>query len=386
LYFGIDGDADRLAVWVKRADGTVMEVAPNDLGVLYGWMLVNDVLKADYPANGEPKMFFIDKTQPTTTGLDFLVKYGNALAQKLGKNVRFELKTTPVGSKHFADEYQNGSLLIGVEESGHIVIKDFFDDAVGQLHFLLRALALSGRSLNDTIFQAKDEVGRDFGVNLNGWVYERVNPNKNAAFDETFMANFEKGTPDIAFQRLADALGERSAGIDKVSMTTVSPDYRTGSVTLTDYVTLRSAGKAPKIKPAEGMIVSFKNGEWVMIRVSGTEGLVRVYVEAESKEAVKTSQKAVVQAFGVEIKFENAMTSTDEDAAYGEVPPAATLEELRGGIDMNAAQGLTASGDAVSLTFDQAMIANFKRGDFSGITPVIVNIAPVTNLQMLLGN
>ncbi|HBR15296.1 MAG TPA: hypothetical protein DD723_07120 [Candidatus Omnitrophica bacterium] len=314
LYMAIDGDADRLAVWIKLADGKVMEVAPNDLGVLYGWMLVNDVLKKEYPAKGEPAVFYIEKTQPTTSGMDFLVEYGNQLAKKAGKNVRFKLRVTPVGSKHFAPEYQKGTLLIGVEESGHIVIKDYFDDAVGQLHFLLQALSAGGRSLNETIFQAKQDVGDAVGVDLNSWVWERVNPALTDKFKADFLDPISKGKPESALERLKGALGEKGKNIREVRMTTVSPTFETGDVKLLgEYEGLREQDKAPNLKSAEGMIISFNDGSWLMIRVSGTEGVARVYAEASSKKDIKDLQQSVVSAFGLEINFDAAQLSQSED-------------------------------------------------------------------------
>ncbi|NTV29377.1 MAG: hypothetical protein HGA80_04770 [Candidatus Omnitrophica bacterium] len=392
LYMAIDGDADRLAVWIKVADGKTMEVAPNDLGVLYGFMLVNDVLNKDYPSEGAPKTFFIDKTQPTTTGMDLLVQYANKKATEQGKNVRFELKVTPVGSKNFAGEYQGGSLLIGVEESGHIVINDFFDDAVGQLHFLLQALSSRGRSLVDTISQAKAEIGSSFGVDLNTWSYDRVNPAKSTEFDKSFLGPFAQGRPDEALDMLKKELGEeKSSNIVRVTMTTLNPDFSTGDVSMEEYVRMREAGNAPKIKPAEGMMLSFKDGSWLMIRVSGTEGLVRVYAEAPNKEALTRMKMAVKAAFGVDIKFDAAQAAPDdEDAAELSYSAKDVLDRNKdwkqGGIDLNAANmSLNQQGQAMDMQFDPAVLEQFRRGDFTGIAPVILNIAPIQSLRPLLG-
>lgn len=440
LYFAIDGDADRLAVWIKLADGSVMEVAPNDLGVLYGWMLVNQVLEQEYPSTGEPRVFYIDKTQPTTTGMDFLVEYGNKLAQSKGKNVVFKLRVTPVGSKNFAPEYQNGTLLIGVEESGHIVIKDYFDDAVGQLHFLLRALADSGASLNDTIFRAKKAVGDSVNVDLNSWVYARVNPQITPKFKSDFLDPIDAKQPEVALGHLVAALGERASQIREVRMTTVSPTFETGDVKLRgEYEGLRAEGHAPSLKSAEGMILSFNDGSWLMVRVSGTEGVVRVYAEAPSKDDIIAMQKAVVAAFEVGIVFDAAMADvTNYDEEDSDVDTAMSAKKLAliatagaaltgaawlhsnadriragansalekinrgiqqgvfhhlkhgsmkapGGIDLNSRNlNLESSGQKVNITFNQAMIAQFKRGDFSGVKIRILDVEPI-NLMPLLG-
>jgi hypothetical protein len=76
------------------------------------------------------------------------------------------------------------------------------------------------------------------------------------------------------------------------------------------------------------------------------------------------------------------------------LPPKEQLVELKvvdaamppGGIDMNAQNmQMNAQGQKVDMTFDPAMIEQFKRGDFTGLTPVILNITPITNIRPLLG-
>jgi hypothetical protein len=57
-----------------------------------------------------------------------------------------------------------------------------------------------------------------------------------------------------------------------------------------------------------------------------------------------------------------------------------------GGIDLNtASMTMDATGEAVNIQFDKAMIEQFKRGDFTGVRPVILNITPIPNILPLLG-
>jgi hypothetical protein len=56
-----------------------------------------------------------------------------------------------------------------------------------------------------------------------------------------------------------------------------------------------------------------------------------------------------------------------------------------GGIDLNAAHlNMQSQGEKVNITFDPAMIEEFKRGDFSGVKIQILDVVPV-NLMALLG-
>ena len=62
-------------------------------------------------------------------------------------------------------------------------------------------------------------------------------------------------------------------------------------------------------------------------------------------------------------------------AAIARVLPATPL---RGGIDLNSrALNLESSGQKVNIAFDPAMIAQFKRGDFSGVRIQILNVVPI---------
>jgi virulence-associated protein VagC len=57
-----------------------------------------------------------------------------------------------------------------------------------------------------------------------------------------------------------------------------------------------------------------------------------------------------------------------------------------GGIDLNAQRmQMSESGQEVDMNFDPARIEQFRRGDFTGLVPVILNIAPIANLRPLLG-
>jgi len=56
-----------------------------------------------------------------------------------------------------------------------------------------------------------------------------------------------------------------------------------------------------------------------------------------------------------------------------------------GGIDLNSRNlKMESSGEKVNITFDPAMIAQFKRGDFSGVRIKILDVVPI-NLMPLLG-
>ena len=60
----------------------------------------------------------------------------------------------------------------------------------------------------------------------------------------------------------------------------------------------------------------------------------------------------------------------------------------RGGIDLNAKNlslDITKDGKGIEAKFDSSMIAEFQRGDFSGIVPVIIRITPIASALPILG-
>jgi hypothetical protein len=65
---------------------------------------------------------------------------------------------------------------------------------------------------------------------------------------------------------------------------------------------------------------------------------------------------------------------------------SAETAEVPGGIDMNAGNmTMNEQGQKVDMQFDPAMVEEFRRGDFSGVRPVILNITPITNIRPFLG-
>lgn len=57
-----------------------------------------------------------------------------------------------------------------------------------------------------------------------------------------------------------------------------------------------------------------------------------------------------------------------------------------GGIDLDSKNLiLDVNGDKINISFDPAMLEQFRRGDFSGVRPVIISIVPVANINGLLG-
>jgi len=64
----------------------------------------------------------------------------------------------------------------------------------------------------------------------------------------------------------------------------------------------------------------------------------------------------------------------------------AAMANPTGGIDLNSQHmQMDVNGETINLKFDPAMFAQFQRGDFSGVVPVIIQITPIQDPLALLG-
>jgi hypothetical protein len=72
------------------------------------------------------------------------------------------------------------------------------------------------------------------------------------------------------------------------------------------------------------------------------------------------------------------------DAAMTDKADRAVLANAPGGIDLASKHlNMESSGQKVNITFDPAMIAQFKRGDFSGVRIQILDVTPVSLMPLL---
>jgi phosphoglycerate kinase len=285
IYVGLDGDGDRVAIWVKQ-NNEVKELIPNDLGVLYSWYLTTSGRTTDASV--------ICKTLPTTYGM-------NASAKAAG----MKFVVTPVGSKHFAP-YLYGSAqekaVVATEESGHHAVRigteTYFDDATAQALLLLEIIAAT---------QADPFTNLQTAQQWNGFsaVYNRANEDiDNQVADNILMPFGDKqrvlghtplaSTPRELAQRIIDRIGK---AVEQIYVTKVNPETKVNEViTLEEY---ESDTVNVTLKPSEGLNVLFTDGSWAQVRVSGTEGMVtRNYTESTSEADRKRMERAVFQAIG----------------------------------------------------------------------------------------
>lgn len=157
---------------------------------------------------------------------------------KLCFHYGLEIKTVKIGFKYICEIMLKEDILMGGEESGGIAIKGHIPerDGIWIGLVILEFMAKTGKSLNELI----DEV------------YEIVGP--------------------FAFER-------SDLHIDESLKQKVLENCKNGNY--------KAFGKyqVDRIEDLDGYKYFFKNGDWLMIRASGTEPVLRTYAESSSREA-----------------------------------------------------------------------------------------------------
>jgi len=169
----------------------------------------------------------IARTVATTHLLDNLaLKYG------------LELYETPVGFKHIGEKMRTANVLIGGEESGGLSITGHIPEKDGVLAALLvvEAIAFAGKPLSKLVEEAIAEAG--------GPRYEhRLDFRLSHAHKTALMNTFREDPP------------ANIAGI-----------------------------KVKRVGRKDGIKLYLEDSSWVLLRPSGTEPLLRVYLETDDLE------------------------------------------------------------------------------------------------------
>lgn len=157
---------------------------------------------------------------------------------KLCKHYGLEMQTVKIGFKYIAEIMIQDDVLLGGEESGGIAIKGHIPerDGIWMGLTLWEFMAKSGKTLNDLIEEVYAIVGR--------FSFERNDLQIKEEIKQRVLENCKSGA-------------YTSFGKYKVS----------------------------RVEDLDGYKYFFENGDWLMIRASGTEPVLRTYAESDSKDA-----------------------------------------------------------------------------------------------------
>ncbi len=166
---------------------------------------------------------------------------------RVARKYQLPVHETKVGFKYIADLMIHDDILIGGEESGGIGLKGYIPERDGLLlrFMLIEMVAAYGKTLG----QLLDELTAELGY--------------------LAYAREDLHLPHDAKERLVRQLAEATP-------------------------TVLGTWQVVSANKADGCKLYLDNGAWVMFRASGTEPIVRVYVEGPSDEAVREIMKVAV--------------------------------------------------------------------------------------------
>jgi phosphoglucomutase len=158
------------------------------------------------------------------------------------------LTKTKVGFKYMADLFLKGEIMFGGEESACIAVKDHLPEKDGIFAGLLVAemIAVSGRSLT----ALREDLFKEYG-------------------------------PVTSGQRNLPLTPERAK---KLKALIRDPPSKLGR------------RKVVAVETIDGLKLDFEADRWVVVRLSGTEPLIRCYAEAETREEVDAILKKGLEA------------------------------------------------------------------------------------------
>lgn len=184
------------------------------------------------------------------TGLVVRSVTTSSLLDKVALAHSLETEITPVGFKYLGARMLEGNVILAGEESGGLSITDHVPEKDGILACLLASemVCARGRGLAAQL----DDLWKKYG--------------------RVYISRTDLRLDDILTQHLTDkyfkSYTSEIAGIDVIS-----------------------------IDRTDGVRMILKNGDWILIRLSGTEPLARIYVQSDSSEGVDTIMKKVVTEF-----------------------------------------------------------------------------------------
>jgi len=160
------------------------------------------------------------------------------LIDKICQKHKRDLSVTPIGFKHIAAKMIKEDILLGGEESGGMGIKGFIPERDGVLAGLMLFELMAYEK--KTLAQILDGLMQEHGY----FYYDRADLNTPKAQE---IVNGLKQSPPKEFARK----------------------------------------KVAKVETLDGLKLNFENESWILFRASGTEPLLRVYVEGRTEEEVK---------------------------------------------------------------------------------------------------
>lgn len=175
-----------------------------------------------------------------------------AMIDLLAKKYELPLYETPIGFKHICELMLAEDIIMGGEESGGLGVKGHIPERDGILLglLLMEAMAVNGKGLRRMLEETMDEIGRFY--------YNRIDRRIDPETKEALIKRLSTDPPTEIDGRI---------------------------VNRTNF--------------SDGFKFIFDNGDWLLIRPSGTEPVLRVYSEATSMEQVDRFLRAALHSANI---------------------------------------------------------------------------------------
>lgn len=174
------------------------------------------------------------------------------LVDCLAEKYQLPLYETPIGFKHICELMLEKDILMGGEESGGLGVTGHIPERDGILMglLLLETIAATGKGLREQLDEVMAEHGR--------FAYRRIDTHIGADEKEHLLERLQTDPPNVIAGR---------------------------TVSSTNF--------------SDGFKFIFDNGDWLLIRPSGTEPVLRLYSEASEADMVDTLLRGARQLAGV---------------------------------------------------------------------------------------
>jgi len=170
----------------------------------------------------------------------------------LAQKYDLPLYETPIGFKHICELMLGKQILMGGEESGGLGISGHIPERDGVLMglLLLETVAMTGKGLRQQLEEIMDEIGHFY--------YRRIDTHISSEAKEALLLRLRNEPPATIAGR---------------------------TVAATNF--------------SDGFKFVFENGDWLLVRPSGTEPVLRLYSEAAESAMVDTLLRAARRIAGV---------------------------------------------------------------------------------------
>ena len=174
------------------------------------------------------------------------------LLDKIAEDFGYKCHEVPVGFKHISSKMEETDAIIGGESSGGLTIKGHIKgkDGIFASSLLVEMICKTGKGLSEML----DEIHLKYGQS---YMSER---------DFKFSAEKKSQLQKLIYE-------------DKVL-----PDF---------------SEKVAKVSYMDGLKVFFENGGWIIARFSGTEPLIRIFCEMETKELAEKISDELLELLGL---------------------------------------------------------------------------------------